>query len=117
MPEFDVIFALPEKLPTCPIFLRCLPENVRSLHDNCPKNLRRDFWRVEGGGGGPLPCPHPVFRSLLVIPVIVYLRLSDGLLGYVFGGDVLRLYHGDECLTIPAHDVESAQRFISNFNL
>ena len=28
----------------------------------------------------------------------------------MFGGDVLRLYHGDECLTIPAHDVESTQR-------
>ena len=33
-------------------------------------------------------------------------------IGYVFGGDVLRLYHGDECLTIPAHDVESAQRSV-----
>jgi len=32
----------------------------------------------------------------------------------VFGGDVIRLYHGDECLTIPAHDVESVQRFVAN---
>jgi len=30
--------------------------------------------------------------------------------GFVFGGDVLRLFHGDECLTIPARDVETAQR-------
>ena len=25
---------------------------------------------------------------------------------------MLRLYHGDECLTIPPHDVESAQRSV-----
>ena len=27
---------------------------------------------------------------------------------------MLRLYHGDECLTIPAHDVESPQRSVTN---
>ncbi|KAI0239122.1 Ryanodine receptor [Lamellibrachia satsuma] len=27
--------------------------------------------------------------------------------GFVFGGDVLRLFHGDECLTIPSRDSEN----------
>jgi hypothetical protein len=37
--------------------------------------------------------------------------------GFAFGGDVLRLFHGDECLTIPAHDVETAQRYLLTYLL
>ena len=44
----------------------------------------------------------------------MYLLTFCSCVGYVFGGDVLRLYHGDECLTIPAHDVESPQRSVSD---
>uniref|UniRef100_X1Z8I7 Ryanodine receptor n=1 Tax=Capitella teleta TaxID=283909 RepID=X1Z8I7_CAPTE len=33
-------------------------------------------------------------------------------LGFVFGGDVLRLFHGDECLTIPPRDGENVNKSV-----
>lgn len=45
------------------------------------------------------------FKILIVaISALIFLT------GFVFGGDVLRMFHGDECLTIPARDMELAQR-------
>lgn len=37
--------------------------------------------------------------------------------GYVFGGDVLRLLHGDECLTIPQREMENVDKYVDYFFL
>ncbi len=37
--------------------------------------------------------------------------------GYVFGGDVLRVFHGDECLTIPPRETENVHGWEQILNL
>ena len=34
------------------------------------------------------------------------------LAGFVFGGDVLRLFHGDECLTIPPREADNVHKYV-----
>ena len=43
-----------KKSEFCMIFL---PENVRILHNNCPKNIFPDFFFLGGGRGARAPCP------------------------------------------------------------
>ena len=36
----------------------------------------------------------------------------NSLAGFVFGGDVLRLFHGDECLTIPPRETDNVHKYV-----
>jgi len=58
MPEFDVIFALPEKLPTCPIFYDVCPKMSEVYMIIAQKICVAIFggWRV---GWRPPPLPPP----------------------------------------------------------
>jgi hypothetical protein len=53
-------------------------------------------------------CDHDLFQSSLEVKMMDKLIPGTGIsrmkyVGYVFGGDVLRFFHGgDECLTIPS---------------
>ena len=44
----------------------------------------------------------------------VYILRSqvNSLAGFVFGGDVLRLFHGDECLTIPPRETDNVHKYV-----
>ncbi len=44
---------------------------------------------------------HPSIRSSFPFGASL---LHSALIGNIFGGDLLRLYHGDECLTIPVRE-------------
>jgi len=76
-----MVFA-PPQITKFPNFTRYLPENARSLHDNCPKNIFDFFF----GGGTRSPClptlpsptPMPVLLLMVVVRVVVVQPPFDG---------------------------------------